>query len=541
MRKLILAALIACSAPASAGPALPDKAPPPQLVVVLAVDQLSSDLFEQYRPHFTGGLARLSRGTVFRNGYQAHAATETCPGHATIITGAHPAKHGIIGNLWYNQGLARGDKRVFCAENPHAEGSSSTDYHLSAVNLMVPTLGDMLKDSSPDSKVVVVAGKDRAAMMFGGIRPDQRWFWDSGQYATDLQQTAVPRAVAAANATAAAEIASEREGMVPPPLCAAKSRPVTVEGTEQQVGTGQFARAAGDAAAFRVSPELDRSILHLAAGLARELELGKDSAPDLLAVSLSATDLVGHSYGTGGMEMCLQLLSLDRDLGDFFQALDNSGINYAVMLTADHGGDDLPERLRETGMSAAARVDPALAASTVGAIIGEKLRLHGPVLLGEYIGDMYINSKLDSGDRANVLREALLIYRGHPQVEAAFSAEELRSIAIPAGPPDNWTLAERARASFHPDRSGDLVVLLKPHITPVRAGRRLVATHGSVWDYDRRVPILFWKPGMPTSDRDEPISTVSIVPTVAPWLGLAPAEHSDGICLAAIGVACPSP
>lgn len=541
MLKLLLGALFVCCTSASAASQLPQAGSSrPRLVVVLAVDQLSSDLFEQYRPHFTGGLARLSQGTVFPNGFQAHAATETCPGHATIMTGVHPATHGIIGNLWYDQGLARSDKRVFCAEDPQAPGSSSEDYKLSTVNLRVPTLADMLKTSSPNSHTVVVSGKDRAAMMLGGKRPDQRWFWNGKQYATNEQGSAVPTAVAAANSAAAVAIALGTNGVVPPALCAAKSKAVTIEGTGQQVGTGRFARPAGDAAAFRVSPELDASLLKLAAGLARELHLGKDSAPDLLAVSLSATDLVGHAYGTAGMEMCLQLLSLDRELGEFFQALDSSDINYAVVLTADHGGDDLPERLRESGVAAAARVDPALAASAVGKVIGEKLTLKGPVLFGEYIGDVYISSKLQPADRPEVLREALSYYRGHPQVEAAFAAEEIRKLAVPTSLPNSWSLAERARASFHPDRSGDLIVLLKPHITPIRSGRRLLATHGSPWDYDRRVPIMFWRPGMPSSVRVEPISTVNIVPTVADWLGFAP-PPSDGSCLASVGITCPRP
>jgi type I phosphodiesterase/nucleotide pyrophosphatase len=99
MRKLLFAAamvLCACrseaQAPAASGPI------PPKLLVVISVDQFSANLFDEYRPHYTGGLARLATGTVFHNGYQSHAATETCPGHSTILTGDHPARTGIIGN-----------------------------------------------------------------------------------------------------------------------------------------------------------------------------------------------------------------------------------------------------------------------------------------------------------------------------------------------------------------------------------------------------------------------------------------------------------
>ena len=101
---------------------------PPKLVVVISIDQLSGELFDEYRPHFTGGLARLANGTAFRNGYQAHAATETCPGHSTILTGSHPTHTGIIGNTWVDQSVSRSDKTIYCAEDERVAGSSTTAY-----------------------------------------------------------------------------------------------------------------------------------------------------------------------------------------------------------------------------------------------------------------------------------------------------------------------------------------------------------------------------------------------------------------------------
>ena len=121
MRRFVLivaAALIASAATAQA-PA------PPKLLVVISVDQFSADLFDEYRPQFTGGLARLASGTMFRNGYQSHAATETCPGHSTILTGDHPARTGIIANVWIDQSIQRADKSVYCAEDETAPGTTS--------------------------------------------------------------------------------------------------------------------------------------------------------------------------------------------------------------------------------------------------------------------------------------------------------------------------------------------------------------------------------------------------------------------------------
>jgi predicted AlkP superfamily pyrophosphatase or phosphodiesterase len=510
-------------------------------MIVISVDQFSADLFDEYRPMMFGGLGRLAKGTVFRNGFQSHAATETCPGHSTILTGRRPTRTGIIANYWTDQSLSRSDKSVYCSEDERVAGSSSIAYTVSPYHLHGETLGERLKRVSPASRNVAVAGKDRAAVMMAGRIADQRWYWDGKRFASDLR-SAVPASVTRANAAVAALIATAQPPLDPPALCSEKARVIPIEGGGKPVGNGRFDRAAGDANAFRASPAFDGAVLALAAGLIQEMRLGQGSATDLLSIGLSATDFVGHSYGTGGQEMCLQLFSLDRDLGDFFRMLDRSGIDYAVALTADHGGQDIPERLRLQGVADAARVDPALAAKEVGKRIAAKLKLSGPVLIGDVFGDMYIDRALKPTDRARVLREAVAAYSAHPQVETVFTAEQLARAPMPNGSPERWTLLDRARASFDADRSGDFVVLLRQHVTPIPDTTRYVATHGSAWDYDRRVPILFWSRAMPAANRNESIETVDIMPTLAAMLGVRIDPASiDGECLTGIqGVACPS-
>ncbi len=164
-----LAALAATTAAAQAPPK-------PKLIVALSIDQFSANLFREYRPHFTGGLARLSQGAVFADGFQAHAATETCPGHSTILTGNHPTHTGIIANDWIDFAAARTDKTIYCAEDETVPGSSSSDFSVSPVHLRVPTLGDRMKRADPRSRVVAVSGKDRGATMMAGHMADQLWF-----------------------------------------------------------------------------------------------------------------------------------------------------------------------------------------------------------------------------------------------------------------------------------------------------------------------------------------------------------------------------
>jgi hypothetical protein len=509
----------------------------PKLIVVISVDQLGANLFDEYRPQFTSGLKRLSSGAVFRNGYQGQAATETCPGHSTIMTGALPARSGIIANSWYDWSAPRADKRVYCAEDESAPGSTSRDYTLSAVHLKVPTLGEILKRLSPDSRNVAVAGKDRAAVMMSGHVADQRWYWDGTAYVTDLKSAPVPPGVPLINAKLAKFIAMPQAPLVPPPYCQSKARPIPLS-DGQTVGAGTMGRAANDYEAFRESPDWDGATLAMAGALVHDLDLGRDGAPDILSIGLSATDYVGHAYGSEGEEMCLQMFGLDRELGDFLSALDSMKLDYAVVLTADHGVEDLAERV------GAPRVDPALSAKSVGAQIAKTLGIEGRVLVGGIGGDIYFDPALTAAQRTRAEVEALRLFRAHPQVEAVFTKEELEKAPLPTGSPDKWTLILRARASFDAQRSGDLIVLMKKGVSLLsKPGVGDVATHGSPWDYDRRVPILFWRPGMAPEDREEAVDTSNIMPTIAAMIGI-PVDRAriDGRCLAGIaGIVCPTP
>ena len=529
--KALFAAALLLSSPAIAQlakPPLPTAAPP-KLIVVISVDQLSADLFAQYRGRFTGGFARLLDGAVFPSAYQGHAATETCPGHSTILTGMRPAHTGIIANSWYDLKAARPDKVIYCAEDENVPGSSSRNYTVSAVHLKVPTLGDRMKAADPRARVVVVAGKDRAAVMMGGHATDENWWW-GGQGFASYPGHAAPAVVNRANAAVAALVAGPQAALALPGWCKSPTAPVAAGG--MMIGEGRFARAAGDAKAFRASPAFDAAVAALAMGFVQDMKLGKGPATDLIAIGLSATDYVGHTYGTEGTEMCLQLAQLDETLAGLFAQLDATGVEYEVVLTADHGGHDAPERERLQAMPMAGRVTDELAAATVGKAIAAKLGITGQLLYGEGgNGEVWIDPAVPRGVRNAVIAYAVDYYSKHPQVAAIFTKSAIAVTPMPSGPPETWTLAERARASFDPARSGDFVVFLKPRITAIpEYARGYVATHGSPWDYDRRVPLLFWRKGMTGFEQPLSVETVDIMPTLAAKIGL-PVTGIDGRCL----------
>ena len=349
--RLITGALLATAAPALAQtpPATPAPTPapavPPKLIVVISVDQYSADLFGEYRRFYTDGLARLQQGVVFPKGYQSHAATETCPGHSTILTGNRPGHTGIIANEWIDQSVTREDKTVYCAEDPSQPGTTSSNYVASNMRLKVPTLGGYMKDANPAAKVISVAGKDRAAIMMGGKKLDQIWWW-AGRGFTSYKGTPLTPLVTQVNAAVDLMLDADRPAMTVPDFCKGVDRAVQVT-DKASVGAGHFARKGGDFRNFRASPEYDAAVLALGSKLVEDQKLGKGTTTDLLILGLSANDYVGHTYGTRGAEMCIQQANLDQNLGQFFTMLDASGIDYMVALTADHGGLDLPERQRE--------------------------------------------------------------------------------------------------------------------------------------------------------------------------------------------------
>ena len=523
-----LAALLATPLAAQEAPPPP---PAPKLIVFVSVDQFSADLFAEYRSHWTGGFARLLQGAVFPSGYQSHAATETCPGHSTLLTGDHPSRTGIIANDWVDLKTAREDKTVYCAEDESVPGSNSSAYTVADKHLRVPTLGERMKALNPATRVVSVAGKDRAAVMMGGHKVDELWWWNGKAYVSYAGR-AEPAAVTRANAAVAKRIATEQPPLDLPDFCKPHDHAVAI-GAGKTVGTGHFARAAGNASAFRASPEFDGATLALAAALIQDMKLGRGATPDIITIGASATDYVGHTYGTEGAEMCLQLASLDRDLGDFFAMLDATGVDYVVGLSADHGGHDLPERNRKDAAPTAQRLDPALSTKAVNQIVATRLGLSGQLLWGGPAGDVWIDPKLPKAQHDRVLAETVKTIAAYPQVQAVFTAAQIAATPRPRTPPETWTLLERARESYDPERSGDLVVALKPRVTPIPDPTKgYVATHGSFWDYDRRVPMLFWRKGMTGFEQPLSVETVDIAPTLGALVGVrfAPGDV-DGRCL----------
>ncbi|MGZ3370727.1 MAG: alkaline phosphatase family protein, partial [Caulobacteraceae bacterium] len=408
---------LACLCALLAGRAAAADPPPPRpkLIVVIAVDQLSLELFERYRPTFTGGLRRLGQGLAF-TGYQSHAATETCPGHSTILTGDHPARTGMVANSWYDRASG---STVYCVSvhgvsDPLARGPGM---------LRVDTLGDWLKQQRPGARSIAVSGKDRAAITLAGHHPDAVYWWNDGLgFSTSAHAGPATAAVLGpARAFDRALFAGWRRR--PPQLwptevpgrCGALERPLRVgrlqmsgrvppDGVKDAEQAPAYLATSRFSEELRASPSFDPLTLSFAAELVRTFRLGRGPQADLLAVSLSSTDYIGHRYGNGGAETCVQLAALDAALGEFLEGLDRIGTPYVAVLTADHGAIDAPERLGPP----ARRIDVAGLGGALNGRLRQTFGLTYDPLAGEDPNQLVINlAPADDRRRDMVVREAV--------------------------------------------------------------------------------------------------------------------------------------
>ncbi|HWK35466.1 MAG TPA: alkaline phosphatase family protein [Sphingomonas sp.] len=531
----------------------PAPARAPRLIVVISIDQFGSALFSRYRDRFTGGLARIAgQGMVFPNAYQSHAITETCPGHSTLLTGTHPNRTGITGNSWFEPGSA---KETYClastvnrlAHDARAEGRGPE-------RLITTTVGDWIKAAGGAGRVVAVAGKDRSALTMGGHRADAV-FWYDDKYA-GFTTFVAPGEDAQAKLAPVAPVNAALRAQAKPRWDYADDACRALEGSYAVGQATWHAKVPPDgwsmddpaaaARSFRPSPFLDLATLDAARAMIDRYALGADDATDLLTVGLSATDAIGHVYGAGGPEMCDHLGRLDRALGDFLDRVFDVAPDALVVVTADHGGSDMPERLRETGYPDARRLEsPAFLRALNDSVAAELGLGFAPFVVterGYNIDQLYFASPAGGAFtpalQARAVAAALTWLRARPEVVAAHARTELLADPRPANPwPEGLTLRQRMAESAYPGRSGDIVVAYQPlaSIIPPTPGFYL-GGHGTPWDYDRRVPIIFLSRAIPAQERPFAVETVDIAPTIAAIIHLPAPAGLDGRCLPVPGL-----
>jgi predicted AlkP superfamily pyrophosphatase or phosphodiesterase len=548
--RLLFAALsfaVLAAGAASAAPTEPAQAP--RLIVAISVDQFSGNLFDAWRGRFTSGLKRLADGVVYPAGYQTHAATETCPGHSTLLTGKHPSKTGIIANTYRDPETG---KTVYCVNDPGVVLAHDPKAQpVGPKRLLATTLGDWLKAASPQSRVVAVSAKDRAAINMAGHTADGTFWLSEGYGFTTYMAPGADPAKALApmagyNASIAKVWTTRPKWTYAHADCRASAGAWTFGGKTWESKLPPTGWGESDATIknnVANSPMADELTGDAARHLVKTLKLGQGPATDLLAISFSATDFVGHRYGTRGPEMCEEMHRLDETLGRLFADLDRLHVPYLVVLSADHGGSDFVERLQSQGYPMARRINSGEVLGRVNQALMAQFNLAKPPLQGNVEESNLVG--VPEADKPRVAEAAARLLAAQPEVAAAFTQAELLETQVRKGvPPDELTLKERFAESVYPGRSPDLLAALQPETTlsPAVPGQ-LVSGHGTAWNYDRRVPMLFWWPGVKGETRFLPVETVDIAPTLAGAMKLTPPADVDGRCLAlpaASGVRCPA-
>lgn len=527
----------AAQAAETTAPALAPAAerPTPSLIVTVVVDQLSANLFNQYRSQFTGGLKTLAdQGMVSINGYQTHGVTVTCAGHSTVLTGAHPARSGIPANDWIDTTTGQETYCLAAPQNTLAHGKNTDNGPVGPGQLSASTLGDWLKAVSPESRVYGVSGKDRGAINLAGHKGDGAfWLTDNFGFTTYVEpgQSAEARLapVAALNARMI-----DRFTRQAPSWTYSNAACRRLEG--QWTIAGQTFDSKVPPANFRLdnSPILDELTIEGAIELMDRQQLGRRGVTDMLGVSLSATDRIGHSYGTQGPEMCEQMLRLDAALGAFLDKLSTVPGGAIVVLTADHGGSDFPERTAAEGYPNAGRVDRALQ-PRVNAALKARFGLDADPVVSSAGGFVIVDKdrkSLPEPLRSQVLAAALELLNAEPQVALAVARDELLAEPAPNSiNPEDLNVRERLRLSAVAGRSPDILRAWQPGLTGQGRVGGAISSHGSPWDYDRRVPIVFWWPGAEGQERFLPMRTIDIAPTLANLIGITPDAPIDGRCM----------
>jgi predicted AlkP superfamily pyrophosphatase or phosphodiesterase len=522
---LLLAPVLIAAPPAKARP---------KLVVVISVDQFSAELMQSFGPELTGGIGRLRKeGVFFTEAYHDHGFTETGPGHSVLLSGRFPANTGIVENRWIDRATG---KLVYCVEDPdaralHAPGKTSS----SNQRFLGDGLGDWLQAQLPGSRAFAVSGKDRAAILMAGRKPTGVfWFTGSAGFTSSTAFGArLPEWMARYDRGLSDRITADSWLWVKDPATPEGragawtfgSQTIRNGGLPRLIQGAGMPRDKGFETRFRRSPFLDAVTLEAAEALLDGEKLGRGPGTDLLAISLSATDYIGHNYGMLGTEMRDQIHRLDRGLGRLLDRLRRQHPGAWVVLSADHGGLDLPEVLGEQGFPTRRLiVEPfraALEADLRAAFkVDRDLLLPTPEPNTVYLDDVAV--KAANLDRGEVLRRAQAWLRARPEVADAFTAEELMATDPAAtGSPRDSSLRVLLRRSFHPDRSGDILVAVKPFVVFGTPPADYPTGHGTPNAYDRRVPLIFWGPWKGTVRR-EPVRTVDLAPTLAHELGLKP-------------------
>lgn len=531
----------------------------PRLVVVLSIDQFRGDYYDRFRKYFgSGGFLRLvAPGRYYETCYYAHANTLTGPGHATMLTGTYAHLNGITGNAWYSE---VDKKTVYCVSDPATkfissygplDGSAESSPLLAAVGLdkgeesaaspralMAGTVGDVLESATNGkAKTLSISTKDRAAVLMGGKGCDLALWWKAelGEFVTsDYYTNELPAWISDFNKAKPADKHFKKAwdlSLAPAnyeELCTADDYPA--EGTGNYTSR-TFPHILGEKSdkpnksfydTISMSPFANDIIVDAAIEALRKDELGKDTTPDLLTLSFSSNDLIGHTFGPRSWEVMDAAIKTDKSIERLLQGLDETvgAGKWTIFVTADHGVAEFPETLLEQGIDAG-RVKEGDMRVAIETRLQE---VYGPTKPDtSYVKSIsvpWISIEPDSAATpiaatAPPMDQTIVDFLyTQPTISFATTTKEL--LAVPA---NNNALRQAILFAYYPKRSGQVAFALKPNYY---FGGSTGTTHGSPWRYDQAVPLFVCGRGIIPGRSNFLVTPPQIAPTISlilqiPW------------------------
>lgn len=541
-------ALLLCpSALANAQERAPAGKPPPKLVVFMAVDGFPNEQLVKYYDQYSDSGFRLllDQGAWYGNNHYSHATTYTGVGHATLLTCAHPYKHGVIGNDWLDK---KTGQRIYSTEDSrHQLIDEPTKKHAgtSPFNIKVTAVGDELIYANDKSKVIAVSGKDRSAIGLAGQNgtaymhsPATGRFVSSDYYMSDYPEwwrkfyaekpqdkffgkqweLLLPEEAYARSAPDDRPWSTNYKGL-------GTKFPHPISGGATEPGRGYY-----DAMLW--TPYGDLLTLDFVKALIEGENLGQNPAgvPDLLAVSWTSHDYVNHLFGPESRQSHDHTIRLDRVLSAFFAYLDQRvGLdNVLITLSADHGFMNIPEFASSRHLDSG-RIDPEKMISETNAALSEKFG-EGKYVTTWWNPTLYLDySLIDSKglDRVVVENAAQRFLREYPGVEAVFTRSQMEEGRMP-----NTKLAKQVTLAWHQQLSGDLVIMNKPNWYLFAKPTAYASTHGSPWSYDTNVPLAMYGPRWVRAGKYGDSEVVDLGRTIAFILNVRPPNGCEGRVLA---------
>ena len=512
--------LVASPAGSAAGQsaAVPVGSTSPALVVLVTIDQFRADYLERFGPQLQGGLARLVRdGAWFTDAHHDHAITETAPGHATLLAGRHPRSTGIMMNS-----IGVGDELSPLIAGGVGPGASPKRFTGS-------TLVDWLKNQDARSRVLSVSVKDRGAILpVGRSRGEVYWYSPDGRFTTSkYYRDTLPPWVDAFNARRLPHrYAGARWTPLLPDSAYREQDRVAAESDGVRTAFPHLLPDEPEDAAslLRVTPFMDDVTVAFALHGVQALGLGTGPQTDLLAVSLSSTDYVGHQFGPDSREMHDQVLRADRALGVLLDSLhrlrDSSRV--VVVLTADHGVGAIPEVAAAGGSANAVRVDLA----PVLVDLRARLRAAG------------VDSFAIDIDQQLVAIDHAAFRKAGRSAEPLIDWVETRMRALPGvrrvdryGALLADSLRDPIARRWAHQLPANVPVALVITLDSLSSWGGNIASHGSTYDHDSRVPLIFYGAGIAPGRIPGFVRTVDLAPTLAAITGVTPTERLDGVVL----------